>query len=372
MSKQMFGQIYYGRDRDGYGVMGVSPIGRPFVGAVAALCRAVGSPDRPGDIPPFLLNKREGASVIMMRACRGAADPTGRATILFHALVADRDSLRLAGLDAFALANAGVFAEVCPGRELPDLAFPNVRPQDAMPARTNAINVPATISSERPLDEFVRQELGANSLDWKWATFTFNPLSGFDVCVLSSHSPRKGEGTQYVFDDAGLHRLSSGTVRLKAPGKGTASAGGPFKKKSSPLLLFSLTANLVLVCALLFCGGGGNQKDSQAGTGESEGKKTPPPSPSVMTEAEAKGKWEKSWREGWIRELRQDFEKSMRASGGEWPVQFEHEYSGFPQSVRSAESRPDEDKMAKKWQIYRSCKTCSDFIQKHLYPSANP
>ena len=75
MSKQLIGQIFYGRDSNGYGVLGVSPAGRPFIGAVAAICRAVGSPDRPGDVRPFLLSKREGAAVLMIRACRGAADP---------------------------------------------------------------------------------------------------------------------------------------------------------------------------------------------------------------------------------------------------------------------------------------------------------
>jgi len=62
--------------------------------------------------------------------------------------------------------------------------------------------MPATISAERPLDELVRQELGAKSLDLNWATFTFNPLSDFDLCVLSAYSPRKGTGIQYAFDNA--------------------------------------------------------------------------------------------------------------------------------------------------------------------------
>ena len=213
------GQIFYGRAPDGYGVLGASPAGRPFIGGVAAICRAVGSPDRPGDVRPFLLSKREGAAVLMIRACRGAADPTGRATIFFHALIADKASLRAAGLDAFALANAGVFAESCPSREPPDLPFPNARQHEATPTEGRGIDMPATISSERPLDELVRQELGEKSLDLNWATFTFNPLPDFDLCVLSSYSPRKGTGTQYAFDDAGLHRLSPETTQRKAENK---------------------------------------------------------------------------------------------------------------------------------------------------------
>ena len=104
-----FGQIFYGRSRDGYGILGASPLGRPYVGFVAALCRAVGSPDRPGGIQPFLISKREGGNVIMIRACRGDADPTGRSTLFFHALVAPVDVLSPANLDAFVLAEKGVF-----------------------------------------------------------------------------------------------------------------------------------------------------------------------------------------------------------------------------------------------------------------------
>lgn len=443
MPKQILGQMFYGRDHDGYGVLGVSPTARPFIGAVAALCRAVGSPDRPGDVRPFLLSKREGDSILMIRACRGAADPTGRATIFFHALIADRVSLHTAGLDAFVLADAGLFVESCVSRELADLSFPSVRQQNVVPVGNKSIDIPATISSERPLDEFVRQELGANSLDRNWATFTFNPLSGFDICVLSTYSPRKGEGTQYVFDDVGLHRISPGTVRPKNSNEGASSTGRPFKKKSSSLLFLSLVANLVLVLALLLCGGNSDgdkperppsliemsesdarekweakwktewkkslpqtpppmteveAKTKWASLWKSEWEKslppTPPPmteveakkkwaaqwklewekslpsTPSAMTESEAKVKWEESWRKAWIQVLRKDFEKAIRDSGGEWPIRFDHANSPF-QRVQSVKTEPDDKKLALKWRIYRSCKTCSDFIQKHLNPSTN-
>ena len=231
MSEQILGQIFYGRAPDGYGVLGSSPAGQPFIGAVAALCRAVGSPDRPGDVRPFLLSKREGAAVLMIRACRGAADPTGRATIFFHALVADEASLRIAGLDAFVLANASVFAESCSSREPSDLPFPNARQHEATPTEGRGIDMPATISSERPLDDLVRQELGEKSLDLNWASFTFNPLPDFDLSVLSSYSPRKGTGTQYTFDDAGLHRLSPETAQRKPENRGTIPTGRSFKQQ---------------------------------------------------------------------------------------------------------------------------------------------
>ena len=318
MSK--LGQIFYGRAPDGYGVLGTSPAGRPFIGAVAALCRAVGSPDRPGDVRPFLLSKREGAVVFMIRACRGASDPTGRATIFFHALIADEASLRAAGLDAFALANAHMFAESCPSREPPDLTFPSAKQHEATPAKGRGIDMPATISSERPLDELIRQEVGEKSLDLNWATFTFNPLPDFDLCVLSSYSPRKGTGTQYAFDDAGLHRLSSEPAKKSPVGGGTLPAERSSKRRPSLPLFLSLAVNVTLVLVFLLQGDngdGGKSKETLAGhemtesdarekweqKWKSEWEKSLPPTPPAMTEDEAKAKWEAQWKAEWEKTL---------------------------------------------------------------------
>lgn len=322
------GQIFYGRAPDGYGVLGASPAGRPFIGAVAAICRAVGSPDRPGDVRPFLLSKREGAVVLMIRACRGAADPTGRATIFFHALIADAASLRSAGLDAFSLAKAGVFAESCPSREPPDLPFPNAKQHEAEPAEGRGIDMPATISSERSLDELVRQELGKKSLDLNWATFTFNPLPDFDLCVLSSYSPRKGTGIQYAFDNAGLHRLSPASVIRNNGGEENSSAVRSSMQKSSLLLLLSFVANAILVLAIILRGDGADDVKAEGkemtesaarakweATWKSEWEKSFPSTPSGMTEAAAKEKWEAQWKTEWEtayrQKLRSSFEKQI-------------------------------------------------------------
>lgn len=379
------GQIFYGRASDGYCVLGASPAGRPFIGAVAAICRAVGSPDRPGDVRPFLLSKREGAVVLMIRACRGAADPTGRATIFFHALIADTVSLRTAGLDAFSLAKAGVFAESCPSREPSDLPFPNAKQHEAEPAEGREIDMPATISSERPLDELVRQELGKKSLDLNWATFTFNPLPDFDLCVLSSYSPRKGTGIQYAFDNAGLHCLSPASVIRNNGSEEKSSAVRSSMQKSSHFLLLSLAVNAILVFAFLLRDGNGDGgKPEEKPTGiemtesaargkweakwKSEWEKSLPPMPSVMTEAKAKEKWEAPWRKEWTQTLRMDFEKAIRDSGGEWPIHFGNANSPFLPIVRSADTEPEDEKWAQKRRTYRSCKTCSEFIQKHFNP----
>ena len=408
------GQIFYGRGPDGYGVLGVSPTGRPFIGAVAALCRAVGSPDRPGEIPTFLLGKREGNAALMIRACRGAADPTGRATIFFHALVANADSLRSAGLDAFAFADNGTFVTACPARELPDLVFPDVRTSPLGQPAAGTLDLPATISSDRPLDALVRRELGAKSLDRNWATFSFNPLPDFDLCVLSSYSPRRGGGTQYEFNGAGLHRLPLETASGREATT-TSSKRQNSSKMSSLSLVVSLAVNVLLILALLVRGGKGeadkpvetppvgimtdSESDARAeweekwksewekslpppfARTESEAKvkleaqlksewerSLPPPSPDMM-EAEVRAKWEADLRKEWTRTLRVDFEKKFRAFGGKWPLALDDEKSPFLATIRDAEDKPEADEAAAAWTLYHSCKTCADFIKENFNPN---
>ena len=275
-----------------------------------------------------------------------------------------------------------MFAESCPSREPPDLPFPNAKQHQVAPAEGRGIDLPATISSEWPLDELVRQELGAKSLDLNWATFTFNPLPDFDLCVLSSYSPRKGAGTQYAYDGAGLHRLSPEPASRKLSGGGVSPAGqSPAKKSSLPLFL-SLALNVALVLALLLrVGGNSADNPDEAPTGvemtesaarekwelkwKAEWSKAQPASPEPMAEAKAKTKWEESWRAGWVKSLRADFEKSLRASGGEWPPQY-NENASF-KKVMESENKPDDDKLVPQWILYRSCKVSSDFIQSLLY-----
>ena len=357
MAKQMLGQIFYGRDRDGYGVLGTSPSGRPFLGAVAALCRTVGSPDRPGDVRPFLISKREGDAVLMIRACRGAVDPTGRATIFFHALIADEAALRAAGLDAFGLASAGVFLESCPSGEPSDMPFPSVRRWNIVQNEIRTVDIPATISSERPLDELVRQELGAKSIDLNWTTFSFNPLLDFDICVLSSYSPRKGAGTQYAFDDAGLHRLSPEPVQRKTP----CEAGARRFTEQKMLLLLSLAVNVAFIVAALLPrdktdGSNPDGPPDKIEMAESDAREkwelkwkkeweqSLPPPQHAMSEAEAREKWEAQWKSEWVKAIPPRQPVITEAEAREkwetqWKTEWEKSLPPLPPAMTEAEAR---------------------------------
>jgi len=357
VSDSRLGQIFYGRGPDGYGVLAASPAGRQLLGEVAALCRAVGSPDRPCEVPTFLLGKRDGDSAIMIRACRGAPDPTGRATIFFHALVADAELLRSAGLDAFVLEKVGAFVESCPGREPSDLPFPNPRKQAAAPTEPQSLDLPATISSDRPLDALVRRELGTKSLDQNWATFSFNPLPSFDLCVLSSYSPRKGKGTQYAFDGSGLHRLSPETTVSKN-NRSNKLVRPNDPRKPSLFLFLSFAANAVLVLALLVRVGNhqtnnsvqtpavvemaeSDAREKWESNWKEEWEASLPPPPSEMTEAEAKAKWASKWKAEWERSLPPPPSKMTEAEAkAKWGAKWEAEReSSRPPSMTEDEAK---------------------------------
>ena len=366
------GQVFYGRGPDGYNVLGASPAGRPFVGAVANLCKMVGSPDHPGTIPSFLLSKREGNSVMMVRACRGVPDSTRRATVFFHALVAEAEALRAEDLDAFVLADAGAFSSTCPGREPPDLSLPVPKPRPGRTDGPRSIEFPATISSERPLNDFVRRELGADVLGKDWSTFSYNPLPGFDLCVLSACSPHKGDGTRYVYDEAGIRRIPDCE---KSPARTPVlSPMASIRKvlKSPGALYASLAANAILLLALLAGGGKSGKgavvpdppreltedeaKARWSEKWEDEWKKSLPPPPAEMTEEEAKAKWEPKWKLQWEADLPPPPAKMTEGEAKakwepKWKLQWEADLPPPPAKMTEDEAKENwEEDWKKVWE----------------------
>lgn len=309
MSK--LGQIFYGRGKDGYGVLGVSTSGRPFSDSVAALCRAVGSPDRPGDVRPFLISKRERGHVIMVRACRDE-DPSGRTTLFFHVLVAKEEELASAGLDAFVLAERGVFVSSLPDGSINDLPFPSSENRSVNPCSAD-VRLPAFIAADHPLDAEVHRALGRETLSRNWATYSYNPLQGFDLCVYSSYGASPTNGNRYSFVDgrfiaASVSRPTSPTSQSPAHAKDSS-----FMFKVSLLLNAVLGAVLVAVLTLR----NGNEKvnqptppSQQNAGGKSRLAKTEPVL--EMTKDEAFKKWGTEWENAYLQTLRASFETLLR------------------------------------------------------------
>ena len=308
-----FGQIFYGRSRDGYGILGASPLGRPYVGFVAALCRAVGSPDRPGGIQPFLISKREGGTVIMIRACRGDADPTGRSTLFFHALVAPVDVLSPANLDAFVLAEKGVFLSTL-SKSVDDFEVSVSTGQSGSPP-FGELRFPAFVSSNRPLDAEVRRALGRETLTRNWATYSYRPLDGFDLCVHSSYASSPTSGNRYTLENGRFVAIDGPCVVSPTPQPQKLSRA-KVSLDSSLMLKASLFVNAILVIGLivvlaLYNGKGNDGQPPQERLPSQVDKSDSQKPNSEMTKKEAFEKWGREWEIDFKRSLCMSFEKCL-------------------------------------------------------------
>lgn len=278
-------QVIYGRGENGYGVLGASPSGKPFADTVASLCQAIGSPDRPGDIRPFLLSKREGENVLMVHVCRDG-DSLGRATLLFHALVAPEGELSSAGLDAFVLSDRQSFASRLPKGVLDDLPFPEGERRSAG-IRSGSLEFPAFVQADAPLDAEVRNALAGETLVRNWTTYSYWPIDGFDLCVYSSGSSAPPKGNRYAFEGGRFVALAG------LPPVALPSHPVGWKGKPPVALMASLFANMALAAALAAVLVLHGNEPGRPGSSEPEG----------ISEKDARGKWEEAWKGRWRRDL---------------------------------------------------------------------
>ena len=184
--KLLLEQLFYGRGERGYGLLASSPGASPLAARVAELCGAVGTPGTDYVGEPFLLSVPDGDRVLMLCGRRGAPDPMGRGTLFFHALAAAKKDLDAAGADAFSLFAQGAFEAKMPGGAVGALAVDSVPAGGGAPGRPRAPGapLPCFVRLPRPAPDVVRAIVGGRANGLAWATFSFQPLDGFDVQVL--------------------------------------------------------------------------------------------------------------------------------------------------------------------------------------------
>lgn len=360
------GQIFYGRSRDGYGILGASPSGRPFVGFVVALCRAVGSPDRPGDIQPFLISKCEGSSVIMIRACRGDADPTGRSTLFFHTLVAPVEVLSSANLDAFVLAEKGVFLSTL-SKSVEDIEVAASTGQSgSLPS--GELRFPAFVSSDRPLDAAVRRALGRETLARNWATYSYRPLDGFDLCIHSSYASSATSGNRYTFENGRFVAVDGPRVMPPTPppqklAQTKVSLGSSLMLKVSLLVNAILVVGLIVVLAL-YNGNGNDGQPPQVLLPSQADKSDSQKTTSVMTKKEAFEKWGKDWEADFRHCLCMSFEK--RLGNNRRILDFEKEMllvDSYYEDYKNKKARPPSPQTL---DIYAALKAYVSFVENEV------
>lgn len=251
-------QLFYGRGARGYAILGASPGAVGFASRVEALCGAVGTPGGDYDGEPFLMSVPCDGRVLMFCVRRGAPDSMGRATLFFHVLVAEKNVLAAAIVDAFSLFEQGAFADKMPQGEIGavDLRLDAQARQSAVNLRLDAqVQLPAVICSSSSALEIVREVVGDRALDLAWATFAFQPMQGFDIQVLSPRTscPRKLN----EYDVSGkLLRAAAGDERppdrppMDGRMRGEAQGWEQPPPRSSAMLKFSLIVNIVLAVLL--------------------------------------------------------------------------------------------------------------------------
>ena len=234
-------QVFYGRGQFGYGILGASQGGKPFENAVESLCEAIGSPGAFLAWKPFLVSKRLDDYCLMACVQPGAADSCGRATVFFHVLIALASELTAAGIDAFALFDKGLFRAAV--QEHPETLSVEGGPKRPLPARPFQLQFPAVVSVPEPAPDLIRGLLGTDSVRRSWATFAFQPMSGFDLFALNNHASLP---TDVVCYDS--------TGKLLSASKSTNQEGERpmLVSKKSPLLALSLAANVILLVAGVF------------------------------------------------------------------------------------------------------------------------
>ena len=262
--KISFEQLFYGRGERGYGMLGVSPGGRAFAPRVESLCGAVGTPGSDYGGEPFLLSAPEGEHVIMLCGRRGAPDSMGRSTLFFQALVASKAEMARVKADVFSLFLHGAFADKMQTGDIGALTIDVKADRVSAPISRLDVSLPCVFRSEKPLPDSVCATVGERANDLSWATFSFQPLSGFDVQVL----PLRVLCSQTVNEYDASGRLGRSAAAVNTPRaeekldggreRGTPSSYSSFPKESLPersnaMLKFSIVANLVLlvVCAVL-------------------------------------------------------------------------------------------------------------------------
>lgn len=244
MRRVFLEQVFFGRGPQGYAILGATPGGISFRGAVESLCESIGAPFAVFSFQPFLIAKPFRESVVMVRASRGERDSTGRDTVFFHALIGNAEELAAAHLDAFVLDERGAFVDRLPRHfERMEFSAEAASPEGSRPRFK--IDCPAAIVSSRPENDLIRSLLGSDTLARAWSTFAFRAVPGLDLYALDVRAACPDDVACYNVDG----RLVSEPA-LDGSCRGEALDGGAVDSGRRRIVLkISLAINVLLILA---------------------------------------------------------------------------------------------------------------------------
>ena len=183
MEQQMIlGQAFWGSDKDGYHILGISET--RYRDIIEKLCLSIGTPDGLSEIKPFLISRLEGNTVFMACCRNGRPDTSHRKTLFFHVLFGDRSECDRLHISAFSLFRNGFFVSE-PTADCNPMKVPAFQPtaNHRPPFAWNQDNL--AIVAKSPQNELIENLVGGNANRYSWAAFTFSDLPQYKVFAVS-------------------------------------------------------------------------------------------------------------------------------------------------------------------------------------------
>lgn len=181
-------QAFFGNDQNGYCLLGCTD--NRFSHDVAFYCNAIGTPDGFSAFKPFLFSVPKDDFLLMFCCQAGAADASGRRTLFFHAIIADRKVVNEFNVNAYTLYDSGYFSDSLIDGCLPIELSKPLTQSNCHPVPFAWNGEPLAIISEKPETTLIRALLGDSVNSLPWANFTYQPLENFRLYVISKYVNR--------------------------------------------------------------------------------------------------------------------------------------------------------------------------------------
>lgn len=238
-------QVFFGNDGLGYRVL--ASTSDKFSLEVEILCNMIGTPDGFSEVTPFLISVPRGEWLYMVCGRPGPLDASGRKTLFFHALVAERRQAATMNVNAFSLEAANCFTTIIPKQLRAvtiDIALP--------PGESNSRPIwlwhggEAAIVSKRPENNLLRSLLSSKVNAVAWATFSFLPLEHFHLYVISEFVRRPQDRECYTRDGQNI-------VTRSEKGSDIANTGSclPTSSRNRRVAILALLLGLSLAVNLI-------------------------------------------------------------------------------------------------------------------------
>lgn len=244
-------QAFFGNAQSGYRLLASTD--NRFSTDAAFFCNAIGTPDGFSEIEPFLFSVPKDNSLLMFCCQSGMPDASGRKTLFFHAIIADRKMADDFNVNAYTLYEAGYFSKSLIANCRPiELAKP-LKQSNGASGSFGWNGESLAIVSGKPETTLIKGLLGNSINSISWSSFAYQPLDNFRLYVISKYVNRPRDRKCILPSGEILPNSSREASPPKANQSSTIpqSSRGGNSRISKMLLVLSVLVNLVLAYILL-------------------------------------------------------------------------------------------------------------------------